>query len=77
MRSIHRNHNGHALPIFNSNGVHKKTRTLLRMRVEHLGTTPQRLENWNRLRAPGWPDFLRSFIRESRVSRPLALSTGR
>ena len=26
-----------------------------------------RLENWKRLRAPGWPDFLRSFIRGSRV----------
>src|SRR5690348_2905083 len=36
-----------------------------------------RFEYWNRLRAPGWPYFLRSFMRESRVSRPSALSCGR
>ena len=37
----------------------------------------QRFENWKRLRAPGWPYFLRSFMRESRVSRPSAFSAPR
>jgi hypothetical protein len=37
---------------------------------------PYRLENWNRLRAPGCPDFLRSFIRGSRVSKPSSFNTG-
>src|SRR6266436_1591411 len=36
-----------------------------------------RLLYWNRLRAPGWPYFLRSFIRESRVSSPSAFNVGR
>ena len=35
---------------------------------EWLKALNQRLENWKRLRAPGWPDFLRSFMRRSRVS---------
>lgn len=37
----------------------------------------QRLENWKRLRAPGWPYFLRSFSRASRVKSPSARNTGR
>ena len=36
-----------------------------------------RFENWNRLRAPGWPDFLRSFMRGSRVSKPSSRSEPR
>src|SRR5260370_21712985 len=36
-----------------------------------------RFENWNRLRAPGWPDFLRSLILGSRVRRPSSFSVGR
>src|SRR6516162_4239336 len=36
-----------------------------------------RLLYWNRLRAPGWPYFLRSRIRGSRVKSPSALRTGR
>src|SRR3984885_9555829 len=36
-----------------------------------------RFENWNRLRAPGWPDFFRSFILGSRVRRPSSFKTGR
>jgi hypothetical protein len=34
-----------------------------------------RLENWNFLRAPAIPYFLRSFMRGSRVSMPLSLRT--
>ncbi len=41
------------------------------------GQCDQRLLYWNRLRAPGWPYFLRSFSRESRVSKPSDLSVGR
>jgi hypothetical protein len=37
---------------------------------------PYRLENWNRLRAPGCPDFLRSFILGSRVSKPSSFKAG-
>ena len=37
----------------------------------------QRLLNWKRLRAPGRPAFLRSFMRESRVSRPCSRSCAR
>src|SRR5208337_2578257 len=36
-----------------------------------------RLLYWKRLRAPGWPYFLRSRIRGSRVRKPSALSKGR
>src|SRR6266436_2215025 len=35
-----------------------------------------RLENWNRLRAPGCPDFFRSFILGSRVSKPSSFKAG-
>ena len=35
----------------------------------------QRLENWNLRRAPRWPYFLRSFMRESLVSSPLSRSS--
>gem|GEM_PF-4592516 len=31
------------------------------------GGANQRFENWKRLRAPGWPGFLRSFFLGSRV----------
>ena len=37
----------------------------------------QRLEYWNRLRAPGWPYFLRSFLRASRVRNPARFKVGR
>ena len=37
----------------------------------------QRFENWNRLRAPGWPAFLRSFSRGSRLMWPAFLRAGR
>src|ERR1039457_4853376 len=37
----------------------------------------QRFENWKRLRAPGWPYFLRSRARGSRVRKPSAFSAGR
>src|SRR6266516_814100 len=37
----------------------------------------QRLENWNERRALARPYFLRSTTRESRVRKPLLLSTGR
>src|SRR2546430_1867311 len=37
----------------------------------------QRFENWKRLRAPGWPAFLRSFSRGSRFRCPAFLSAGR
>ena len=36
-----------------------------------------RLENWNFFRAPGWPYFFRSTMRESRVMNPLALRDAR
>jgi hypothetical protein len=36
----------------------------------------QRFENWNRLRAPGWPAFLRSFSRGSRRMWPAFLRAG-
>ena len=37
----------------------------------------QRFEYWKRLRAPGWPYFLRSFMRGSRVRKPSALRVER
>src|ERR1043166_4869179 len=37
----------------------------------------QRLLYWKRFRAPGWPYFLRSFMRGSRVSNPSAFKAGR
>lgn len=36
-----------------------------------------RLENWKRFRAPGWPDFFRSFMRGSRRSNPSVFSVRR
>ena len=36
----------------------------------------QRFEYWKRLRAPGWPYFLRSFFRASRVRKPARFSDG-
>ena len=42
-----------------------------------VGRPDQRLENWNRLRAPGCPYFLRSTLRESRVRNPACFSLGR
>src|SRR5712692_9985168 len=36
-----------------------------------------RLENWNRRRAPGWPYFLRSTTRASRVKNPAFFIAGR
>src|SRR5207248_3345216 len=36
-----------------------------------------RFENWNRLRAPFCPYFLRSLIRGSRVTRPACFKAGR
>src|SRR5262249_21117883 len=33
-------------------------------------STHHRFENWKRLRAPFWPYFLRSFLRESRLRKP-------
>src|SRR5207237_966972 len=47
--------------------AHVRTQKVLRYRV-------YRLENWNRRRAPRWPYFLRSFMRESRVSALLLRS---
>ena len=41
------------------------------------GIGDYRFENWNRFRAPGCPDFFRSFIRGSRRSKPSALSGAR
>mgnify|MGYP003598032097 CR=1 FL=1 len=37
----------------------------------------KRFEYWKRLRAPGWPGFLRSFLRASRVRKPARFSVGR
>src|SRR4051794_13407935 len=41
------------------------------------GTGNYLFENWNRLRAPFWPYFLRSFCRGSRRSIPAAFNFGR
>ena len=47
----------------NKNGVPRGTP----LGKENVSDATQRLENWKRLRAPGWPGFLRSFSRGSRV----------
>src|SRR5258708_15589018 len=52
-------------------------RTWTRIYPTKSQVTDYRLLYWKRLRAPGWPYFLRSLMRESRVSRPSALSVGR
>jgi hypothetical protein len=36
-----------------------------------------RFENWKRFRAPGCPDFFRSFMRGSRRSKPSAFNVPR
>src|SRR5260370_10646950 len=64
-----------ALEYWAASGIHHSITPPL-----HYSLSPyraQRLLYWNRLRAPGWPYFLRSLMRESRVSNPSALSTGR
>jgi len=45
--------------------------------MSHLREVIYRFENWNRLRAPGRPYFLRSTTRASRVRKPAFLSAGR
>ena len=52
----------------------KKGRHMAALLKWNLKDSDQRLENWKRLRAPGRPGFLRSFMRGSRVRRPSCLS---
>ena len=49
---------------------------LLHLDIRH-EILPYLLENWKRLRALGWPYFLRSTLRASRVKKPTAFSCGR
>ena len=46
-------------------------------RLRRMTRRNYRFENWKRLRAPGWPDFFRSFIRGSRLSNPSAFKVPR
>src|SRR6266849_5926783 len=50
---------------------------ILRSQISDLKFQTYRFENWNRLRAPFWPYFLRSLIRGSRVTRPACFKAGR